>query len=69
MKGRAPFPGLNGVAVPVIFRDSRVFEAVCVGGLTQRFQGKFLAGKIELVKMTAQKIATNLGDRSSWFEK
>jgi IclR family KDG regulon transcriptional repressor len=61
--------GLNGVAAPVISQDARVIGAVCVAGPTQRFQGKDLAEKIDLVKMTAQKIATNLGDRGSWFEK
>lgn len=61
--------GLNGVAAPVISRDARVLGAVGIAGPTQRFQGKDLAEKIELVKMTAQKIAANLGDRSSWLEK
>ena len=61
--------GLNGVAAPVISQNARVLGAVGIAGPTQRFQGKDLAEKIELVKMTAQKIAANLGDRSSWFEK
>jgi IclR family transcriptional regulator, KDG regulon repressor len=61
--------GLNGVAAPVISQDARVLGAVGIAGPTQRFQGKDLAEKIELVKMTAQKIAANLGDRGSWFEK
>jgi len=61
--------GLNGVAAPVISQDARVIGAVGIAGPTQRFQGKDLAEKIELVKITAQKIAANLGDRSSWFEK
>jgi IclR family KDG regulon transcriptional repressor len=61
--------GLNGVAAPVISPDARVIGAVGIAGPTQRFQGKDLAEKIELVKETAQKIAANLGDRSSWFEK
>jgi DNA-binding IclR family transcriptional regulator len=61
--------GLNGVAAPVISQDARVIGAVGIAGPTQRFQGKDLAEKIELVKMTAQKIAANLGDRSGWFEK
>lgn len=69
MKGPTLFPGLNGVAAPVISRDACVIGGVCVAGLTKGFQGKGLAEKIELVKMTAQKIATNLGDRGSWFEK
>ena len=61
--------GLNGVAAPVISQDARVIGAVGIAGPTQRFQGRDLVEKIELVKMTAQKIASNLGDRSSWFEK
>jgi IclR family KDG regulon transcriptional repressor len=61
--------GLNGVAAPVISQNARVLGAVGIAGPTQRFQGKDLAEKIELVKTTAQKIAANLGDRSSWFEK
>jgi IclR family KDG regulon transcriptional repressor len=61
--------GLNGVAAPVISQDARVLGAVGIAGPTQRFQGKDLAEKIELVKMAAQKIATNLGGRSGWFEK
>jgi IclR family transcriptional regulator, KDG regulon repressor len=61
--------GLNGVAAPVISHDARVIGAVGIAGPTQRFQGKDLAEKIELVKETAQKIAANLGDRSSWFER
>jgi IclR family KDG regulon transcriptional repressor len=61
--------GLNGVAAPVFLQDARVIGAVGIAGPTQRFQGRDLAEKIELVKMTAQKIAANLGDRSNWFEK
>src|SRR6202158_4049753 len=61
--------GLDGVAAPVISQDARVIGAVGIAGPTQRFQGKDLAEKIELVKMTAQKIAANLGARSDWFEK
>jgi IclR family KDG regulon transcriptional repressor len=61
--------GLNGVAAPVISQDARVLGAVGIAGPTQRFQGKDLAEKIELVKMTARKIAANLGGRGSWFEK
>jgi DNA-binding IclR family transcriptional regulator len=61
--------GLNGVAAPVFLQDARVVGAVGIAGPTQRFQGRDLAEKIELVKMTAQKIASNLGDRSNWFEK
>jgi DNA-binding IclR family transcriptional regulator len=61
--------GLNGVAAPGISQDASVLGAVGIAAPTQRFQGKDLAEKIELVKMTAQKIAANLGDRSSWFEK
>ena len=61
--------GLNGVAAPVISRDARVLGAVGIAGPTQRFQGKDLAEKIGLVKTTAQRIAVNLGDLGSWFEK
>jgi DNA-binding IclR family transcriptional regulator len=61
--------GLNGVAAPVISQDARILGAVGIAGPTQRFQGKDLAEKIDLVKTTAQKIAANLGGRSSWFEK
>ena len=61
--------GLTGVAAPVISQDARVIGAVGIAGPTQRFQGKDLAEKIELVRMTARKIAANLGDRGSWFEK
>jgi IclR family transcriptional regulator, KDG regulon repressor len=61
--------GLNGVAAPVISQDARVLGAVGIAGPTQRFQGKDLVEKIELVKATAQKIAANLGGRSSWYEK
>jgi DNA-binding IclR family transcriptional regulator len=61
--------GLNGVAAPVISQDARVIGAVGIAGPTQRFQGKDLAEKIDLVKMTAQKIAANLGDHSTWFER
>jgi DNA-binding IclR family transcriptional regulator len=60
--------GLNGVAAPVISHDARVMGAVGIAGPTQRFQGKDLTDKIELVKTTAHKIAENLGERSSWFE-
>jgi IclR family KDG regulon transcriptional repressor len=61
--------GLNGVAAPVFLQDARVIGAVGIAGPTQHFQGKDLAEKIELVKMTAQKIAANLGGRGGWFEK
>lgn len=61
--------GLNGVAAPVISQDARVIGAVGIAGPTQRFQGKDLAEKIDLVKMTAQKIAVNLGDHSTWYER
>jgi IclR family KDG regulon transcriptional repressor len=61
--------GLNGVAAPVISPDAHVIGAVGIAGPTPRFQGKDLADKVNLVRMTAQKIAANLGDRSSWFEK
>jgi DNA-binding IclR family transcriptional regulator len=53
---------LNGVAAPVFLPDARVIGAVGIAGPTQRFQGRNLAEKIELVKMTAQKIAEYLGD-------
>ena len=56
--------GLNGIAAPVFLPDARVIGAVGIAGPTQRFQGRNLAEKIELVKMTAQKIAANLGDCS-----
>jgi len=61
--------GLNGVAAPVSSQNARVIGAVGIAGPTQRFQGKDLAEKIDLVKMTAHKIAANLGDHSNWFEK
>jgi DNA-binding IclR family transcriptional regulator len=61
--------GLNGVAAPVFLQDASVIGAVGIAGPTQRFQGRDLAEKIELVKMTAQKIAASLGGRNTWFEK
>ena len=61
--------GLSGVAAPVFRQDACVIGAVGIAGPTQRFQGRDLAEKIELVKMTAHKIAANLGDCSGWFEK
>ena len=57
--------GLNGVAAPVFLSGARVLGAVGIAGPTQRFQGRDLVEKIELVKMTAQKIAANLGDCSA----
>src|ERR1700688_2944708 len=42
--------GLNGVAAPVISQDARVVGAVGIAGPTQRFQGKDLAEKIDLVR-------------------
>jgi DNA-binding IclR family transcriptional regulator len=56
--------GLNGVAAPVFLPGMRVVGAVGIAGPAQRFQGRNLAEKIGLVKMTAQKIAANLGDCS-----
>lgn len=61
--------GLNGVAAPVFLQNARVIGAVGIAGPTQRFQGKDLAEKIDLVRTTARKIAANLGDGGSWFEK
>jgi IclR family KDG regulon transcriptional repressor len=61
--------GLNGVAAPVFLQDARVIGAVGIAGPTQRFQGKDLAEKVELVKTAARRIAANLGESGSWFEK
>jgi DNA-binding IclR family transcriptional regulator len=61
--------GLNGIAAPVFLQDARVIGAVGIAGPTQRFQGKDLAEKVELVKSAARKIAANLGACGGWFEK
>jgi IclR family KDG regulon transcriptional repressor len=61
--------GLNGIAAPVFLQDARVVGAVGIAGPTQRFQGKDLAEKVELVKSAARKIAANLGACGGWFEK
>ncbi len=60
--------GLNGVAAPVFLQDARVIGAVGIAGPTQRFQGKDLAEKVELVKTAARRIAASLGDCGGWFE-
>jgi IclR family transcriptional regulator, KDG regulon repressor len=61
--------GLNAVAAPVFLQNARVVGAVGIAGPTQRFEGKDLAEKIELVKSAARKITANLGDCGGWFEK
>src|SRR5260221_3257757 len=58
--------GLNGIAAPVFLQDARVIGAVGIAGPTQRFQGKDLAEKVELVKSAARKIAANLGACGGW---
>lgn len=58
--------GLNGVAAPIILQDAHVAGAVGVAGPTQRFQGRELGEKIDLVRETARKIAANLGDQAVW---
>ncbi|MBZ5527647.1 MAG: IclR family transcriptional regulator [Acidobacteriia bacterium] len=58
--------GLNGVAAPIILQDAHVVGAVGISGPTQRFQGRELGEKIDLVRETARKIAANLGDHTDW---
>jgi len=58
--------GFNGVAAPIILQDAHVVGAVGIAGPTQRFQGRELGEKIDLVREAARKIAANLGDQGDW---
>jgi IclR family KDG regulon transcriptional repressor len=60
--------GLSGAAAPILLRDDCLVGAVGMAGPTQRFQGRELAEKIELVKETALKISASLGGGGTWFE-
>jgi DNA-binding IclR family transcriptional regulator len=59
--------GLSGVAVPVLYRETKLVAAVGIAGPTLRFEGKELVQKIALAKEIAEKITLHLGDRALGF--